>query len=237
MTDFFRFPHTPHVAWLGSGEPRDDKVLSPGEVRELLADEVVVEEKIDGANLGFSVGDDGVLRAQNRGSYLDLEAPDGQWRPLRRWLATRRHALTEALGPQLMLFGEWCYAVHSVRYGALPDWFLAFDVYDRAAGAFWSVDRRNALAVALDLVTVPELSRGRHTIASLKALLGKSRVADGPCEGVYVRRDADGLLKARAKLVRAEFMQAIAQDGAHWSKRALEANALATRAGSGQTWR
>ncbi|NLZ78249.1 MAG: DNA ligase, partial [Gammaproteobacteria bacterium] len=27
MSDFFRFPHTPHIDWLGEGMPRDDKVL------------------------------------------------------------------------------------------------------------------------------------------------------------------------------------------------------------------
>ena len=38
MTDFFRFPHTPHIAWLATGAPRDDKVLSPDEAHELLSD-------------------------------------------------------------------------------------------------------------------------------------------------------------------------------------------------------
>jgi hypothetical protein len=36
FSDFFRFPHTPHLAWLGNGSPRDDKVLSPHEVTALL---------------------------------------------------------------------------------------------------------------------------------------------------------------------------------------------------------
>jgi hypothetical protein len=83
MTDFFRFPHTPHIAWLASGVPRDDKVLSPGEVAELLAGDVVIEEKLDGANLGLSVSQDGVLRAQNRGQYL-LQPFHGQFARPRR---------------------------------------------------------------------------------------------------------------------------------------------------------
>ena len=70
MTDFFRFPHTPHLAWLGPDTPRDDKVLAPAEAQALLADEVVVEEKLDGANLGLSLAPDGGLCAQNRGQYL-----------------------------------------------------------------------------------------------------------------------------------------------------------------------
>ena len=234
MTAFFRFPHTPHLAWLGPGKPRDDKVLSPRQVGELLESDVVVEEKVDGANLGFSVDPDGRLLGQNRGSYLELDAPQGQWKPLKRWLSTRRHALIDALGSQLMLFGEWCYAVHSVHYRHLPDWFLAFDVYDRSTGAFWSVDRRNALAATLGIVTVPEFSRGRHSVETLKRLLGTSRVTDGPPEGLYIRREANGLLQSRAKLVRAEFVQAITD---HWSKRQLVENHVAQDPETGHAWR
>lgn len=235
MTDFFRFPHTPHVAWLGAGRPRDDKVLAPDEASELLAGDVVVEEKVDGANLGFSVGDDGTLRAQNRGAYLDLDelgrTHGGQWKPLGRWLAPRRDALADALFPDHVLFGEWCYAVHSVRYTKLPDWFLAFDVYDRATGEFWSSDRRDELAARLDVSVVPALGRGRFDVAGLTRLLGHSHLSEGPAEGLYVRREVAGRLVARAKLVRAEFVQAI---DVHWSKRNLETNQLASEPGRGR---
>jgi ATP-dependent RNA circularization protein (DNA/RNA ligase family) len=227
MTDFFRFPHTPHLAWLGAGQPRDDKVLAPAEARAFLAGDVVVEEKIDGANLGFSVGPNRALYAQNRGQYLDLDALMGQWKPLRHWLATRRHALVEALEPNLMLFGEWCYAKHSVRYTRLPDWFLSFDIYDRSQDGFWGVDARNRLASRLGLAIAPELGRGRFDLKALTRLLGCSRLTDGPAEGIYVRREAQGRLLERAKLVRPEFVQAI---GAHWSARRIEANQLAEAA-------
>ena len=36
-------------------------MLAPHELRELLARELVVEEKADGANLGFSVDEQGTL--------------------------------------------------------------------------------------------------------------------------------------------------------------------------------
>ena len=111
---FFRFPHTPHIAWLGHERPRDDKVLRPDEVRDFLAHEVVVEEKVDGANLGFSLDEHGTLCAQNRGTYLSLDMGHGQWKALRRWLLPRAQQLAGALFPDLMLFGEWCYAIHSV---------------------------------------------------------------------------------------------------------------------------
>lgn len=223
MSAFFRFPHTPHLAWLGAGAPREDKVFDRAEARAFLSDDVVVEEKVDGANLGFSVDEAGTLRAQNRGRYLDLGALSGQWKPLAPWLATRRLALAEALPPGLMLFGEWCYAVHSIRYSRLPDWFLAFDVYDRARAEFWSASRRNELAARLGLAVVPELGRGRFDLSSLEKLLGRSALTDGPAEGLYVRCEERGRLLRRAKLVRAEFVQAIDE---HWSKKRLETNQL-----------
>jgi hypothetical protein len=140
------------------------------------------------------------------------------------WVARRRNAVAEALFPDLMLFGEWCYALHSVHYTKLPDWFLAVDVYDRAAGAFWSVERRNELDRRLSLAIVPELARGRFDLERLLRLLGDSRLTDGPDEGIYVRREAKGHLALRAKPVRADFVQAINE---HWSKRGLSANQLA----------
>lgn len=223
MSDFFRFPRTPHLAWLGPGVPRDDKLLAADEAADMLAGPVVIEEKIDGANLGFSIGDDGGLQAQNRGTVLDLTQPPPQFRPLRRWLSMRRVALADALGADLVLFGEWCYATHSIAYTRLPDWFLAFDVYDRAAGRFWSVERRNALVADLHLAAVPEVARGRFDLAEIVGLLGPTAFGDGPAEGVYVRSDQGGWLARRAKLVRAAFTQAI---GAHWSAGPLRTNRL-----------
>jgi hypothetical protein len=114
---FVGFPRTPHLTWLGEGPPRDDKILAPSEVRQFLSQAIIVEEKVDGANVGISVGDIDGLRVQNRGSYLARETAHPQFKPLFRWLESRRSVLTAALGPDLILFGEWCYAVHSVRHG------------------------------------------------------------------------------------------------------------------------
>lgn len=220
--DFYRFPHTPHIAWLGEGSPRDDKVLAPNEVAALLSGPVVVEEKLDGANLGFSSVPDGRLRAQNRGQYL-IEPYAGQFQRLPEWMALHATGLADALGETLIAFGEWCAARHSLDYSALPDWWLLFDVYDRREGRFWSTHRRNELASALGLAAVPRLADGRQTVATLVGGLGhwNSRYRNGGLEGVVVRREDDDWLQARGKLVRANFTQAI--DG-HWRSRKLEWN-------------
>ncbi|MCY1348161.1 RNA ligase [compost metagenome] len=224
MKDLFRFPHTPHLAWLGNGEPRDDKVLSTREARELLAGDVVVEEKLDGANLGFSVSVDGKLQAQNRSHYL-VAAYAGQFSRLRSWMPAHEEHLIKALGADLIAFGEWCAARHSLTYEHLPDWWLLFDVYDRSERRFWSTARRNQWAVDLGISTVPTLDRGKLSLSGLERMLqeGSSAFSTGPLEGVVVRSEDDAWLKARAKLVRADFTQHIES---HWRTRALKWNRL-----------
>jgi ATP-dependent RNA circularization protein (DNA/RNA ligase family) len=224
MTGFFRFPHIPHLAWLGSGTPRDDKVLSAADANALLSGEVVIEEKLDGANLGVSVAEDGRLRVQNRGQYL-VPPFGGQFARATAWVERHQDELAPALGNDLILFGEWCAARHSIVYDHLPDWFLAFDVYDLAAGRFWSAARRNAWVDRLGIPVVPQLARRRTTLAEVKTLVmtRTSRFGATPLEGVVIRRDSAECLEQRAKLVRPEFAQAI---GEHWRSRRIEWNAV-----------
>lgn len=224
MSDFFRFPHTPHIAWLGDGEPRDDKVLTETEIDAFLSHTVVLEEKVDGANLGFSLGSNGEVRSQNRGQYLHRPFT-GQFSRLNEWLAIHEEALFESLGESLILFGEWAAAVHSLEYPSLPDYFLVFDVYDRNAQRFWSTPRRNALALRLGLRHIHQIGMGHYQLSSLKHMVTTTPSAyrDGGCEGIYLRHEDEDWLIARAKLVHPDFVQNI---GKHWRSRALRWNTL-----------
>lgn len=223
MSEFVPFPRTPHLTLLGGLDVRDDKVLEPRAAFEFLQAPLVVEEKIDGENLGLSVVD-GRVTAQSRGSYVE---PGGtSFRGLSSWLQPRAPRLADELGEDLVLFGEWCAVRHSVPYDALPDWLLIFDVFDRRTNSFWALDERDLLAESLQLACVPSVAAGTFDVAGLEALLGPSRVGSAPMEGV-VMRHADRS-QERAKLVRPDFVQAI---GEHWRTRAVESNRLATAAG------
>ncbi|HHC6506083.1 TPA: RNA ligase family protein [Vibrio parahaemolyticus] len=225
MTDFYRFPSTPHITWLGHEQaPREDKMLSPELVRRLLADEIVVEEKLDGANIGFSLGMGGELLVQNRGQYL-TEPYTGQFSKLSKWLAQHAESLIYNLSPNLIIFGEWCAARHSLDYSRLPDLFLMFDVYDRSKKHFWSVSKRDRLAHEIGLSVVPRV--GVFFSTSLPEL--ENLVKNTPSkfrfgksmEGIILRKDSTDLCEIRAKLVRADFTQSIVH---HWSKRTIEWN-------------
>lgn len=223
MTAFVRFPRTPHLFWLGVDSPRGDKMLTLRDAEALLTRPACVEEKVDGACIGFSVDASGDLRVQSRGRYL-TRGEKGQFYPLWRWLAPRAEALRHALGRRLILYGEWCYARHTVAYDALPDWFLAFDVFDRETSRFWSRDRRGALAARLGIARVPLVAADTFKRRRLETLLGRSRLGSEPMEGLYLRWDEGPWLSARAKLVRRGWIMA---DDRHWARRPLETNRLA----------
>ena len=196
--------------------------MTASERNEFLCHELVVEEKIDGANLGISFDSDGNIRAQNRGAYLELPG-SGQWKKLAEWLALKTETFFEHLFDRYILFGEWCYARHTVFYDRLPDWFLGFDIYDRETGRFLSCGRRDEFFRTIRICPVPTISCGHFTLSELSELLLQSKLGDHSAEGIYLRSDRGGWLVQRAKLVRPAFIQSIEQ---HWSRKNIEPNRL-----------
>ncbi len=196
--------------------------MSKSERIAFLRHELVIEEKVDGANLGISFDADGNVRVQNRGEYLHIPR-SGQWKKLGIWLTPRTDELFEHLTDRYILFGEWCYAQHSVFYGYLPDWFLGFDVYDKQTDRFLSSGRRGDLFEKMSINPVPQITRGNFTLEDLKNFLSQSKLGDQPAEGIYIRVDQGEWLLQRAKLVRPAFIQSVAQ---HWSRSAIRPNLL-----------
>jgi hypothetical protein len=56
-----------------------------------------------------------------------------QFKSIESWAASKPQ-LWELLSKDVILFGEWMYAKHSIHYTRLPDYFIAFDIYDRKTG-------------------------------------------------------------------------------------------------------
>jgi hypothetical protein len=220
MDEFHKFPGTPHLLWLGTTPAREDKLWTRAEAEAFLQRPVIVEEKVDGANLGISFDSNGDIFAQNRGGFVE-RGTKGQFAPLWAWLTEREADLFDVLENHLILFGEWCYARHSIRYTRLPDWFLAFDVFDKCEKRFLSTVKRDEILGRLHLANVPKVSSGVFNLGEVPRLIGSSSLYDGPMEGVYLRQECESWLIQRAKVVRAEFVQQI---GEHWSKQALVPN-------------
>jgi hypothetical protein len=221
--DFLKFPSTPHIAVLDGVVIRGDKVFTETEREEFLEHKLIIEEKVDGANLGISFDTSGNLKVQDRGSYL-RPPYRGQWNKLSEWLFLKTDVLFEQLADRYILFGEWCYAQHSIFYDQLPEWFIGFDVFDTNSRRFLCIKKRNALLHNLNISRVPELNSGFFTFKGLKAQLSRSKFSSSSlAEGLYLRAEAGEWLEQRAKLVRPEFIQSI---DIHWSRRDLKENKL-----------
>jgi ATP-dependent RNA circularization protein (DNA/RNA ligase family) len=218
--EFFKYPSTPHIEIIGKGEIRGDKIMSEEEREEFLQNEITVEEKIDGANLGISFDRQGKLYAQSRGNYLDLPC-GGQWKKLSTWLNSKVGNLSEVLKNRYVLFGEWCYAQHSIEYDFLPDWFLGFDIYDKVVKRFFSCAKRNDTFKKIGIFQTPKLGYGKYTIQELIKLMGKSKLGNRSAEGLYLRFDKGDWLIRRGKLVHPDFTQKIEQ---HWSRGGIKVN-------------
>lgn len=224
---FYKFPSTPHLAALGGIDIRNDKVMSEDERRIFLEREIVVEEKIDGANLGVSFDASGSPRFQNRGQFIHPPF-SGQWKTLLSWMDPKMDVLFDALSDRYILFGEWCYAQHSLAYNRLPDWFIGFDLYDKKESKFLPTAHRNTFLENAGIFIVPQVGRGVFTLPELLELFARSRFGENSVEGLYLRLENDSQLCQRAKLVQKQFIQSI---GAHWAKGAIKTNFVITSKG------
>ncbi len=232
---FVKYPRTPHL--FGSRGTDDDKHLGRGESLALLADpSLIVEEKLDGTNVGIHFTAAGRLVLQCRGHEI-TPGMHPRYDLFKRWTTARRPALEAMLGDRLILFGEWLYARHSVHYRRLPHYFFEFDIHDKGRGEFLDLEARLGLIEGAGVVTVPVLHRGEIDEDGLRSLIGPSRFDsafanpmtgrhDPLMEGLYLRTEAAGRVARRAKLVRPEFVEKVKRSE-HWQHQPLVPNLLA----------
>lgn len=253
MLRLHKYPRTPHVE--GSRPQPGDEDLASVPFRALAGRHLVIEEKVDGANVGVSFGPSGELRLQSRGHFLAGGERERQFNLFKAWAACHRARLFGALGTRYVVYGEWLYAKHTLFYDALAHYFLEFDVLDSETGAFLTTDRRRALLEGLPVVSVPVLHAGPiPTLAHLRAMIGPSRFKSpawqarlrevcvaqrldrrqvlgetdptDTMEGLYVKIEDNGRVLERYKLVRASFLDTVAQSGSHWLDRPIVPNQL-----------
>src|SRR6266545_3375387 len=112
--DFIKYLRTPHL--FGAKGTDDDKHLGRKESERFTADpSLIVEEKLDGTNVGIHFTSRGRMVLQCRGHEI-TEGMHPQYDLFKQWTSVRRPVLEAMLGSRLILYGEWLYAKHSVHY-------------------------------------------------------------------------------------------------------------------------
>lgn len=233
--DFIKYPRTPHL--FGSKGTDDDKHLGQKESEVFISDpSLIVEEKVDGTNVGIHFTSCGRMVLQCRGHEI-AEGMHPQYDLFKQWTSVKRPALETMLGSRFILYGEWLYAKHSVHYRKLPHYFFEFDVYDKDTEQCLDLATRLKMLEGTGLQTVPVVHRGRATAAQLQALIGASAFdsafenpvthrTDNLMEGLYCRTEANGRVTGRAKMVRSEFVEKVKQSE-HWQHQKMIPNRLA----------
>jgi hypothetical protein len=196
----FGYPRIPHMK-PGRGT-RDDLLLTAAQVQSMLAHEVVVEEKIDGANVSIW-WEHGWIQCALRSGEGALDR-GGQLGPLRAYLAKRAEQLRPLFAGDRTLIAEWLWFAHGIVYDALPAWLIGLDLVE-ASGRWCAVDERDGFFSNVGVHGPPRLHRGRLvSVAGVEALIGTSAFASVPMEGVVVRPLHDSEPRV-AKLVRSGF--------------------------------
>lgn len=230
-----KYPRTPHL--FGSRGTDDDRHLDATQSAAFLNHpSLIVEEKLDGTNVGIHLTDSGRMVLQCRGHEI-TEGMHPQYDLFKQWTQAKAPLLKERLRNRYLLFGEWLFATHSVHYRSLPHYFFEFDVYDKKTGEFLDLAGRLEVLRGTRLETVPIVHRGPIRREDLEALIGPSAydsVFDNPVthakdhlmEGLYLRTEANGFVTGRAKFVRSEFVERVKQSD-HWQHRRMVPNRLA----------
>ena len=102
--NFVKYPRTPHL--FGSKGTDDDKHMGERESQEFVADEsLIVEEKLDGTNVGIHFDSQGQIVMQCRG-HLITQGMHPQYDLFKQWVLVKRDILEERLQLRYILFGE-----------------------------------------------------------------------------------------------------------------------------------
>ena len=249
-----KYPRTPHME--GSRLQVGDEDLSQVPFKYIFGRNIVIEEKIDGANCAVSFDGSGNMLLQSRGHYLTGGYREHHFNMLKQWAKVNEDKLFDALSDRYIMYGEWMYAKHTVFYDMLPSYFMEFDIYDRERGVFLDTPSRKIITDKIGIISsVPVIGQGLysnkddilglighsnyisdHHVDTLRKVAKMHRLdeeqivsetdASGTMEGLYIKLEEDGIVKERFKYVRLSFVQAIIQSNSHWLSRPIVPNQL-----------
>jgi RNA ligase (TIGR02306 family) len=154
-----------------------------------IGEEVVVTEKLHGANARFCFRDGRLWVGSH--TCVKRESETNMW-----WRVARQYGLAEKLAqvPGVIFYGEVFGQVQDLRYGAGKGqlFFAVFDALDSTVHsvfqpAWLGQSELTALCTELALPTVPLLYRGPWSDSCRSLAEGKSTLAENVREGIVVR--------------------------------------------------
>jgi hypothetical protein len=203
------YPRTPHLPWSPGSTPDDVRAC---DLSGLHGREVVVTEKLDGENT--TLYRDG----------LHARSLDSGHHPSRAWVKGLHGRIGRRIPHGRRVCGENVYAVHSLAYRDLENWFYGLSVWDGDRCLPW--DATVAFLRDLGVPVPPALWRGVFDERALRTL----RIDPERQEGYVVRAVGD--------FTRAEFPLRVAKwvrprhvrTDTHWMHAPVVPNGLGPKA-------
>lgn len=203
-----KYPRTPY--WPDSPTLGRSDTVHP-DPEWFVGRSVVVTEKLDGTNVL-------IHRGRVYGRSVGAEAAN-------KWMAmVKKHHAWKVSEPDIYLYGEDIYGVHSIEYGAVREreTFHAFALRD-SKGDFGSMAALEQFATERSIPVVPVIYRGTFvSIAEMRTFIrsehAKQSVLGGEREGMVVRA-AEGFSSSEfAGNVCKSVRQDHVQTDQHWTR-------------------
>lgn len=195
-----KYRHTPYLS-ISPSKSIDSYNTIP--FQYFLGKNVVITEKMDGENTTIT---------KNK---IHARSPDGTSKEWQSYVRQKASLFQYYLEDEESIIGENMFAVHSLEYSNLEDYFLAFAY--KKNGVFKSFDALEIICKKYDIKTVPVLYKGVFTLSVLEWIRHK-KIDTTKQEGFVIRVNQDfneeTYYKNIAKWVRPNHVQT----DEHWSK-------------------
>lgn len=224
------FPKTPHLPHKPNTD-KLDKVATEAEAGVVWTHTINIEEKIDCSSCGMTIHDgEPLIRSRDhilrKGYHKAGSAAKMQFASVWGWWYENKDKFVAlaAIGPY-SVFGEWCVAQHGIHYTRLPDWFIAYDIYDYAQDYWLAPPLARKTLQKLGFMVPSIYWQGQYggDYSTLESYANAdSPWADSKVEGIYVKVYDDMKITHRFKMVREDFVR-----GALWNPKEFKKNEMA----------
>lgn len=191
----------------GSRLGEGDHKICDGQAKILLEesrdykDLVIVQEKLDGSNVGI-IRQEGELIGLTRKGHRAIDSPLEQFQMFQRWINQNRNAFN-FLKQGERVCGEWLAMAHGTIYELTHAPFVAFDIFDAENNRYLYLDMIKHIGLNLPLAKLLHIGCPIN-IRKAEKLLGTygHHGAKEEVEGVVYRVEREGRVDVLGKYVR-----------------------------------
>lgn len=183
--------------------PVDQEKICTQKARD-WKDLIIVQEKIDGSNVGVFMDEKKEIHAITRSGYSALTSPFKQHHYFHNWVEKNQKRFLDILNPGERICGEWILQTHSIKYNLIHEPFVVFDIFNAKNKRILYLDfikKTKGNFVLANLIHIGQPISIKNSIKILSH--GKHGSIDIP-EGVVYRIEREERVDFLCKYVRSD---------------------------------